>query len=123
MYASLSLELFMHPLLVLFTWQKHFRQYLAHILKEIDMFERLMAAYEVKRAGANLPFNWLGRHSNHLHLFDNAGMAEWFGDEDCCHSRCQLDRTTLVHLCKEAGWITEGYWYNSHGQGTVVWKP
>jgi len=26
MYASLSLELFMHPLLVLFTWQKHFRK-------------------------------------------------------------------------------------------------
>jgi len=25
MYASLSLELFMHPLLVLFTLQKHFR--------------------------------------------------------------------------------------------------
>ena len=26
MYASLSLQLFMHPLLVLFTWQKHFRK-------------------------------------------------------------------------------------------------
>ena len=26
MYASLSLELLMHPLLVLFTWQKHFRK-------------------------------------------------------------------------------------------------
>jgi len=27
MYTSLSLELLMHPLLVLFTWQKHFRKY------------------------------------------------------------------------------------------------
>jgi len=26
MYASLSLELFMHSLLALFTWQKHFRK-------------------------------------------------------------------------------------------------
>jgi len=26
MYASLSLELFMHPFLVLFTLQKHFRK-------------------------------------------------------------------------------------------------
>ena len=26
MYASISLEVFMHPLLVLFTWQKHFRK-------------------------------------------------------------------------------------------------
>ena len=26
-YARLSLELLIHPLLVLFTWQKHFRKY------------------------------------------------------------------------------------------------
>ena len=30
MYASLSLELFMHPLLVLFTWQKNFRKNRRH---------------------------------------------------------------------------------------------
>ena len=34
MYASLSLELFMHPLLVLFTWQKHFRKKNLFILLE-----------------------------------------------------------------------------------------
>ena len=38
MYASHSLELFMHPLLVLFTWQKHFRK-----KKDVSQISETMA--------------------------------------------------------------------------------